>query len=526
MFKILIADDERYIRKGLMAIMQRGLEEDIQFAEAGNGIEAIDFAQKQRFHLVISDISMPGCSGLEFIKALKDSGHNAIVIILSGYENFEYAQEAIRLGVRDYVMKPIKKPEFLALIRGCLEEIRQKQSQTVKDAREAVENRKMLDQVKAEVLIQLLNEDRKEVVAQFLERLKKLGITFRSSLFTCAVIEYEVTEGNRDYIDFAAKNMVDELFAQLPFMAVAVEYSEGRLAVIMEFQDQNRLKEENGSSLREVTRLIQKYCKVRVVTGVGDIAYDAFYLNKSLRRAMKAAEFKIYGTGGNVFFYGDLDKGGEYEPVAVEGLLKEMDEDHCVMLLNAFEPLIASPSSRHSLDAIRKGYEEVCRQLEERLWKAAGSVRGERASPREFNSFWSFIQMKQELRKLFRQAGEVLRQREESLNNSLVHDILQYLDRHMTEDIDLNTVAEQFSKTPGYISTLFKKSMDCGFNTYVTEQRINIAKRLLEDSQIPVQQVGELCGYPNSKYFSVVFKKSTGENPRRYREKIEKKENH
>ena len=128
MFKILIADDERFIRKGIIAILKRGLEEEIQFVEAGNGIEAIDLAQKEHFHLVISDISMPGSSGLEFIKALKDSGQTATVIILSGYENFEYAREAVRLGVREYVMKPVKKPEFLELVRTCLEETRQSRS--------------------------------------------------------------------------------------------------------------------------------------------------------------------------------------------------------------------------------------------------------------------------------------------------------------------------------------------------------------------------------------------------------------
>ena len=523
MFKILIADDERFIRKGISAILKRGLEEEIQFVEAGNGIEAIDLAQKENFHLVISDISMPGSSGLEFIKALKDSGQTATVIILSGYENFEYAREAVRLGVREYVMKPVKKPEFLELVRSCLEETRQKQEQSVKEARESIANEKILNQVKEEVLVQLLNEKRKEVVDQYLERLEKFGITFHSSLFICAVIEYEVTDSNREYIDFVAKNMVDEFFKDSSFPAVTVEYCGGRLAAIMEFQDQNRFKEEKAAALRSVTGLIKKYCKVRAVTGVGDIAFDAYGLNKSLRHAIKAAEFKIYDTGSDLFFYSDLARGHDYEPVPAEAFLKEFDEEHAVMLLNALEPLIAEPCSRHSLETVKKCYEEVCGLLNERTQKAAGLSPEPPVRYQEFRYFWSFIQMKQELKKMIRQAGELMQQGEESLNYKLIHDILQYLEDNITKDIDLNTVAEQFSRTPGYISTLFKKSMNCGFNTYVTEQRMSIARKLLEDSSIPIQKVGELCGYPNSKYFSVVFKKNTGENPKRYREKIEKR---
>ena len=98
--------------------------------------------------------------------------------------------------------------------------------------------------------------------------------------------------------------------------------------------------------------------------------------------------------------------------------------------------------------------------------------------------------------------------------------MLDFVDEHITEELDLNTVAEKFHRTSGYVSTLFKKYTSGGFSAYLTGERIKIARKLLEDSSIPIQEIGELCGYNNPKYFSVVFKKVTGETPRGYREKL------
>ena len=86
----------------------------------------------------------------------------------------------------------------------------------------------------------------------------------------------------------------------------------------------------------------------------------------------------------------------------------------------------------------------------------------------------------------------------------------------MTEDIDLNYIAEMFGKTPGYIGTLFRRENGLGFNEFVTSERIELAKKLLKDSSVSVQKVGEKCGYYNPKYFSIVFKKAEGISPKAY----------
>ena len=116
MFKLLIADDEQFIRKGIISILKKNLTEEIQCIEAANGQDALMKAREMALNLIITDISMPGCDGLEFIRQLREENKMIPIVILSGYDNFEYAQKAIRLGVKEYIMKPIKKQEFITLI--------------------------------------------------------------------------------------------------------------------------------------------------------------------------------------------------------------------------------------------------------------------------------------------------------------------------------------------------------------------------------------------------------------------------
>ena len=122
MFKLLIADDEQFIRKGIISILKKNLTEEIQCIEAANGQDALMKAREMALNLIITDISMPGCDGLEFIRQLREENKMIPIVILSGYDNFEYAQKAIRLGVKEYIMKPIKKQEFITLIQEYIDD--------------------------------------------------------------------------------------------------------------------------------------------------------------------------------------------------------------------------------------------------------------------------------------------------------------------------------------------------------------------------------------------------------------------
>lgn len=522
MFKILVADDEKFIRKGIIAILQRDLEEEVECLEAKNGSEALDIATSEHPNLIITDISMPGCNGLDFIRALNETNRTSTVIILSGYENFEYARNAIKLGVKEYILKPIKKQEFLALIKRYVTDIKKVETRTKDEIIRNVEKNIIINQLRHDFLVGLLNCATIAEASDYLDKLKSLGITFQSMLFVCAVVQYKTNKENGDYIDFAVKNILDEYLNMEDSDHVAtVKYEPGKVVVIFEGEELKLLQNSKRKLLRKAGNLIREYCKTDVFIGLGGIAYDSMHLYKSLKHGLAAVDFKIYESGDTVEVYGEIPKGPEYKPIDIGRLMKPINQANAVMVTNAFEFLNREAKSKNALNTVKNAYGEFVKIIYNQIGHYEYLGKQPVKKLKEFSAFWNIRELKKEIRDCMEQLQEMMGKGENDISNKkLMAEILRYIQDNITKEVDLSTVAEQFSRTPGYISTLFKKGTNDGFNSYITNERIKIAKKLLEESTVPIQQVGELCGYPNSKYFSVVFKKVVGESPKSYREKI------
>lgn len=117
---ILIVDDEQITRQGLKKTLERWSQGRYEVLSAADGDEALEIFQKTKVHLLITDVNMPEMTGLALLKAVKEKGGKPVVIIISGYPNFEYAQEAIRLGVINYLLKPVSKQKLIEAVEEAL----------------------------------------------------------------------------------------------------------------------------------------------------------------------------------------------------------------------------------------------------------------------------------------------------------------------------------------------------------------------------------------------------------------------
>ncbi|WP_138262297.1 response regulator transcription factor [[Clostridium] hylemonae] len=521
MFKILVADDEKFIRKGIVSILSGNLREEVIFVEARNGLEALEKSRTETPGLIITDISMPGCDGLEFIQRMKEINVNVPVIILSGYENFEYAKKAIKLGVKEYVMKPIKKNEFVELIHSYIADIRQAQQRNREEYLKRSENIRIMEKLKRDFLLGLLKCTSSEEARNYLIQLKELGMSFDSHLYMCVAVQYKVTPGNQEYIDFVVKNILDEFWGLRldDEKVVNVVYSPGMVVAIFEGESQNALLEQKKKLVRDAVTLLKQYCKTDIYAGIGDVAFDSVQLHVSLRHAMLAAGYKIFEEGDMVCVYQELENGKETEAPELVKRLKPIEEINIFDMLDRYRKLAYSGKTRRVLKVLEHEYEEVQNHINLVMSRKQTGKPVWDEKYKSFSCIWSVGEAGQELKERIELLKE-LYDDSGGVNEALMRQMLDFVDEHITEELDLNTVAEKFHRTSGYVSTLFKKYTSGGFSAYLTGERIKIARKLLEDSSIPIQEIGELCGYNNPKYFSVVFKKVTGETPRGYREKL------
>ncbi len=520
MFKILIADDEQFIRKGIISMLSRNITEEIQCIEASNGQEALNKSRETALDLIISDISMPGCDGLEFIKKLRMENKAIPIVILSGYDNFEYAQKAIRLGVREYIMKPIKKQEFIILIQDYIDDIRTRHAGAMRELTRKMENDRIMERLKHDFLLGLLKCPTSAEAKRYLIQLKELGMEFESKLYVCAVIQYRVGEENQDYIDFAAKNILDE-FLNLEIRnerVINVNYDKGQIVSIFEGSSQLSFHESRKKLIRKAAGLIKKHCKTNVYAGIGDMAYDSIHLHTSLRHALLAADFKLYGKGDIVTVYDEIDKLSKVTPLNLVKLMKPIEEVDVFHILEELQRLIHMGENKQVINVLKKEYEDLQEYISLQLIRYQKGRSAKTGTYKRLDYCWDFMEVKREIKERIELLQSV-RHISNQGNISLSKLIVQYVDEHITEEINLNLIADKFNRTPGYISTIFKRHTEGGFNTYLTNKRIEIAKKLIGDSSISIQEISELSGFANAKYFSVVFRKMTGESPREYRER-------
>lgn len=523
MFKILVADDEDIIRKGIVSILKRELDTEVCFLEAENGIEALKVCNEHNPKLVITDIRMPFCDGLNFIKNVTESGHNPAFIILSGYADFEYAKSAIKLGVKEYVLKPINKQELVTIVQGYIKSLMSEEQRIDEKLMRESENKKVTESVKQKLLKNLLNCSDADEAKKTIEELYDLEVCFNNNLMLCALLQYQVNEENKDYIDFAIKNIADEVLTQdigADFITT-VQYNSGRIVAIFEGLKRESILISAKQTLSKICSLIRKYLNINAFAGIGDVVFGAILLNKSYESAYEATKFKLYGTSQNVQAFCEIPVCIKYEPEKFNKLIQPLEDIKTAEIVNIFEKQINFPPSMQALTVIEQSYLNLKEAIKYELLKYNSIKTENLIKPLAFFEFWSFLLLKQEIIRYLNQVNELAGGSKIDVpNKKLIIDVLQYVKDNAVRDINLNSVADKFDRTPAYMSALFKKGTGMGFNEYVTSIRMNMAKQMLEDTSIPISEVSNLCGYLNPKYFSVVFKNTFGKSPATYRQEF------
>ena len=186
--RLLIAEDELWLRKRLVSTIDWSSYGISEVYEAEDGGEALEIALKEKPDIVITDIRMPELSGIDLMKKLNENSIFSKMIVVSGYDDFEYAQGALRMGAINYLLKPVDEEELLDSVKRCVEELKkEKNKETVFDKQSAASE--MLMEHIYEDLIFETSEKRTEELLQKLSR-KEIGFPFQSA----AVVNMQVRE--------------------------------------------------------------------------------------------------------------------------------------------------------------------------------------------------------------------------------------------------------------------------------------------------------------------------------------------
>ena len=475
MYKVFIVDDEEYVVKSLKA--------RINWKEHGFEVVGYSFSSDEALKeiiqlkpdLVFTDIRMPGMSGLELIKSIKESGLNTLSIVISGYAEFAYAQKALNYGAFGYCLKPFDDTEIIDFLEK---------------AKTVIANSKISTETR---IMDLIEEDSLESREDLRNLLKNYGIDLAAikAFFICVSVGKEILEIEGIHIRLTLKIGYDKY-------AYFLVYSE-------------------NSSVQTVLDDIGRSKAGHV--GLSGPVSDIGEMKAALRQAEISA-YNYFCGCKNIFASSDSLQLHSKETYIrqLEEAIGKNDIQSAIKVLDSISPVFAAGelNIKHAIIIYNKvmafsfrlkneHFEDYIYHFD-KLSAIFGGVR----------------QMLNYLRDILSRKFDMdFKITAQNINNQSVRLILKYVNDHFTEDISVQSISKHFNINANYISKLFKKEVGIVFTEYLARLRICLACSLLKTTEMSIGEISEKVGYNDYFYFSRVFKKMKGKSPSAYRTGID-----
>jgi two-component system response regulator YesN len=528
LYRVLLADDEEEIRVGISRKIDWNSLGFVLVGEAENGAEALELAEQLAPDVVLTDIKMPFMDGLELCQRLKQCLPAAKLVVFSGFDDFEYARQAIGMNVSEYILKPINAPELTAVLqklKGQLDEQRLERRDMETLRRRYEESLPVLrEQFYTRWLDGRIRPD------QIRDRAARYEIELPDGIWAAALIQVDcLNEGGRAERDelllLSVRAFVQAHFA-LDCRAVKVVLYNDTVALLacMEAEDQVYLLLEE---LGRLCALSGSYLGMSLTMGIGLPCAGLGDLHTSVEGAHAALEYRVLMGGGQVIYIGDLEPDHpaqlsfeEADQRALSAAVKlgteaQVEELVCGMLERVQE-------ARLSLSQCHLFFLELVTSLI-RLTRAGGVEMEEVFGPEfkgvvSITDFHSLEELGGWLNSRCLKLREVLgRQRNDSAWR-MVERAKGFIAEHYTESaLSVETLCSHLHLSPTYFSTLFKRETGMSFIAYVTEIRMDRAAQLLRETDDKTYLIAEQTGYADPNYFSYVFKRHFGMTPSKFR---------
>lgn len=516
MYSVLLVDDERTLREGMRTFIPWNELGFRVTAEADNGAKALELIVRGGVDVVFLDIHMPRVSGLDLLQEMDSRGVNAAVVILSGYNNFEYVRAALKFRAVEYLLKPIDMDEVVPLLRRIFTQLEERE-------RGLREQDKMMRQVLESELIRLL-AGVGDPTGQA-EIWDKLGEHYRDTEVHIAAVAFS---GDSEPADGGSR------------LSAAIEDRISRLAGARATVMLNR---KNGERFVLLLAIRQQLAQQALLDCYGALLgefaeTDAVLLARPLPFARLMADFRQAVEAG-VFkrrlFYssnrlvsaeiGQAEAAATAFAISVEECraviewMRASDRQRVNQWLSGLYFRLRS-NPHYEPDSVRAAYAQLLHTaLQEGVAPADGAAPEQLAE--RLRGVHTLSRLHRLAARLLEEAIARSEQRNRDKKRRIVNEIKRYVSEHLAEPILLSDLAGKFALSSEYLSTLFKREEGVNFNHYLKVIRVRKAMELIEaDCNVKIYELAYRVGYTDQRHFSKVFREVTGLTPKEFVEKL------
>lgn len=537
-YSVLLVDDE----EDVIQIIMKKLDWEAMglqiIGHAGNGVEALEMAEELQPDIVMTDIKMPYMDGLTLCRKLKELSRTIRVIIFSGFDEFEYAKEAIKMDAAEYLLKPVNAGE----LREVFERIREDLDRERDEKRNTDKLREYYMQslpVLQESFYMALLEGRVSA-RQIGKYVRDYQVNFSSPYYVVTVLHISMQslpEEEREdpfFLAMAVKRYAEEQVDERWDSRFVIYL--GDIIMISQLQDKEDLIDYTDE-MNRLCRMARKVCDARVTAGVGYLCDSLEQLPFSYQGAKQAVSYRVlYGNTRSINISevepgegGELQRKESYAEL-VQKIIKKICVGEENVLKKAIHEFIVWLTEAH---LSMQNYRIVMMELSAELVRfAAGhELNIETGKSDGMDIYHQALQMEstdaleQWLWSLCANLQrEMLHERQDS-TKSFVQRAEEYVKSHYADqDLSVEVICKKLNVSAAYFSTIFKKETGKTFVRYLTDYRMEQAVNFLMTSGDKTYVIAEKVGYSEANYFSYVFKKQFGVSPSKYRaDRVEKK---
>ncbi|WP_339217543.1 response regulator [Paenibacillus sp. FSL W7-1332] len=523
---LCIIDDIKSVVDGLTAMNWE--EQGIRVAGvSSNGEEGLKLINGLLPDLVITDIRMPIMDGLSMLRLLLEENPNCKVILISGYADFEYAQQAVQLGAFDFVVKPFTEEDMMSAVLRAKAEVMEERSKQISLREMENKLRESMPALRQEYFTLLVSHRTSWEEAS--ERWEFLNIELDPHGFVVMLIEIdrfreqvaEQSVKEMELIRFSLLNIMQETLAHYAHSVLFRARHDQYLAV---------LNVSGPSSPIEIAeqccRNIERFTKFTVSIGVGGRVEEISGLPDSYRQAHRALSHHLFTEGNAAIMHDDIHQSGRQEPLALEykdELLLALRSGNAVRtdaILSEISEALQKRISRQNPDYLLSLYDELAASAIRTLYEMVPyseiqpmiqkfrTVQGTAGLP--------LASLQRHLHALCTEGAELVRRNSLSEGQKVIYNAIGYIKGRLSEDITVGECAAYVHLSASYFSSLFKQVTGMTVTQFITSERIQKARLLLVEGA-QVQEVAAAVGYEERRYFSEMFKKITGQTPSDFR---------
>lgn len=529
MYKIIMIDDEDEVREG---IKRKTNWEACGFQLVGdfdNGRDAYEALESLQPDAVITDICMPFMDGLQLTELIAAIYRDVKVIIVTGYEDFDYAKQAIKLKVKDYLLKPINSAEFtefLHKLRLELDEERKQREDVTFLRHQFNESMPLLRERFLERLVTSCMR-RDEIERKF----QMFGLSLSGPSIT--VLALDIDEFHREFYNdqvaeeellrFAAYNIFHEIMEKEQG-GIVFRTRDDKLVALLS-GDPERIELTCQTLAEHVRYSIEKYLSMTVTMGIGRTCSDLPDLPKAFQEALSALDYRFLLGKNRVISIGDMEFGSSLDNLSYIHMEKKL-----ISAIKTGEKTVVTLTLQDWINEMKKGTcsMDKCYGKLNKLLVALMNVLVETgfedAAVLGDHSFMQLYARKTLddvrlwLEEICLALVDLLAEKRTKVSESQMEAAVAYIhSNYADEQLSLQQVCNHIYMSMSYFSALFKPHTGETFIEYVTRYRLDKAKEMLAASQLKTYELAAKVGYSDPQYFSVIFKRNTGMTPKEFR---------